>query len=90
VYNNKQVALYVCCELYSVFSKYAHEFIHVDTYSRTPLIWINLDGDPSAYAENTDNWIFFENRLHWQFEVGEKDSTKAVLGYIFIDVQIKH
>jgi len=23
----------------------------------------------SGYAENLDNWIFFENRLHWQFEV---------------------
>jgi len=31
----------------------------------------------------------FENRLHWQFEV-EKISTTAVLGYIFVYVQIKH
>jgi hypothetical protein len=27
-------------------------------YSRTPLIRINWDGEPSGYAENTDNWIF--------------------------------
>jgi hypothetical protein len=33
-------------------------------------------------------WVFFENRLHWQFEV-EKKST-AFLGYMFIYVQIKH
>jgi hypothetical protein len=26
--------------------------------SRTPLIRINLDGEPSEYAENPDNWIF--------------------------------
>jgi hypothetical protein len=26
---------------------------------RTPLVWINWDGEPSAYAENPDNWIFF-------------------------------
>jgi hypothetical protein len=28
------------------------------TYSRTPLFWINWDGEPSGYAENPDNWIF--------------------------------
>jgi len=67
-----------------------HEFIHIDTNSRTPIIWIDWDGDPSAYAENPDNWIFFENRLHWQFEVGKKILQTAVLGYIFIDLQIKH
>jgi len=27
-------------------------------YSRTPLIRINWDGEPSGYAENPDNWIF--------------------------------
>jgi hypothetical protein len=31
--------------------------------------------------------FFFENRLHWQFEVGDKISAK---GYIFIYTQIKH
>jgi hypothetical protein len=35
--------------------------------------------------------FFFENRLHWQFEVGEKKLPQAaILGYIFIYVQIKH
>jgi hypothetical protein len=28
-------------------------------YSRTPLIGINLDGEPSGCAENSDNLIFF-------------------------------
>jgi hypothetical protein len=27
-------------------------------YSRTPLLRINWDGEPSGYAENPDNWIF--------------------------------
>jgi hypothetical protein len=30
-----------------------------------------------------------ENRLHWQFEVGEKKLQMAVLGYIFIYIEIK-
>ena len=36
-------------------------------YSRTPLVRINWDGEPSGYAENLNIWIFFENRLHRQF-----------------------
>jgi len=27
-------------------------------YSRTPLKWINCDGEISGYAESPDNWIF--------------------------------
>ena len=27
-------------------------------YSRTPLIRIKWDGEPSGYTENPDNWIF--------------------------------
>jgi len=27
-------------------------------YSRTPIIRIDWDGEPSRYAENPDNWIF--------------------------------
>jgi hypothetical protein len=27
-------------------------------YSRSPLIQINWNGEPSRYAESTDNWIF--------------------------------
>jgi hypothetical protein len=34
--------------------------------------------------------FFFENRLHWQFEVGEKCLKTAILVYIVIYVQIKH
>jgi hypothetical protein len=34
--------------------------------------------------------LFLENRLHWQFEVGEKILQMAILGYMFICVQIKH
>jgi hypothetical protein len=28
-------------------------------YSRTPLIRINWDGEPSGHANNPDNWIFY-------------------------------
>jgi hypothetical protein len=34
--------------------------------------------------------FFFENRLHWQFEVEQKNLQAAVLGYIFIYVKIKY
>jgi len=34
-----------------------------------PLIRIIWDREPPGYAENPDNGVFFENRLHWQFEV---------------------
>ena len=33
---------------------------------------------------------FFENRLHWQAEVENKFLQTAVLGCLFIYVQIKH
>jgi len=33
-------------------------------YSRTSFIRINWDGQPSAYAENPDNWTLLESRLH--------------------------
>ena len=32
----------------------------------------------------------FENKLYWQFEVGEKILQAVVLSYIFICIQIKH
>ena len=28
-------------------------------YDRTPIIRINWNGEPSGYADNPDNWIFF-------------------------------
>jgi len=34
--------------------------------------------------------FFFANRLHRHFEVGEKILQTAVLGFVFIYVQIKH
>jgi len=34
-------------------------FVRSMLYSGTPLIRINLDGEPSGYAEKSDNWIFF-------------------------------
>jgi len=38
-------------------------------YTRTPLIRINWDGQPSGYAEIQLTGFFFENRLQWPFEV---------------------
>ena len=40
-------------------------------YSRTPIIRINWDGEPSGYAEIPDNWIFslkigYFGRLKWK------------------------
>jgi hypothetical protein len=37
-------------------------------YSRTPIIWINWDDDPSGYAENPDNWYIY-NQLFALFTV---------------------
>jgi len=48
----------VCvCILYILFS----------VYSRIALIQINLEGEPSGYAENPVNVIFIADRVHWQF-----------------------
>jgi hypothetical protein len=33
---------------------------------------INWDSEQCGYAENPDNWILFENMLHWQFELKKK------------------
>ena len=35
-------------------------FGYFEKYSRTPHIRIHLDGEPSGYAENPNNWIFFK------------------------------
>jgi hypothetical protein len=49
----------------------------------TPLIRIIWEGDPSGFAENPDNWIFFGNRLPGPFEI-EKISTNSCLAtYLF-------
>jgi hypothetical protein len=34
--------------------------------------------------------FFFENTLRWQLEVAAKFLQMAVLGYLFIYIQIKH
>jgi len=66
-------SLYLCSNSKLVFwdtPRKCFNFIYIHTtYSRTALIVINWHGQPSRYAENPDNWIFFENRSHWQFEV---------------------
>ena len=56
-----------------------HTVFYVCLYSRIQLISINWGDEASRYAKNPDNWIFFENRLHWPFEV-EKIAT-----YLFTD-----
>jgi len=64
-------------------------FLYV--YSRTPLIRINWDDEQSGYAENPDKWIFlwkYATLAVWSGGGGEF-VRKAVLGYIFIYVQIK-
>jgi len=38
-------------------------------YSRTPLLRLHRDDEPSGYAEIWIIGFFFENRLHWEFEV---------------------
>jgi hypothetical protein len=32
------------------------------SYSGTPFFRINWEAKPSGYAENPDNWIFFEKK----------------------------
>jgi hypothetical protein len=67
----KRIRIYFCCWV-PVFGPVPTHFqpsmFYLPYYRRTPLIRINWDGEPSGYAENPDNWIFF-NSLHWQFEV---------------------
>jgi len=45
-------------------------------YSRTPLIRINWDGEPSGYVEIRITGFFFQNTPHWQCE-GEKVSKNC-------------
>jgi len=32
-------------------------------YGRTPHIRINLEEEPSGYADNPDNWIFLKKKI---------------------------
>ena len=54
------------------------------SYSRTPLIRINWDGEPSGYTENTDKWIFLWKKATLGVWVGKKILQTAVLGNIYL------
>jgi hypothetical protein len=46
---------------YIYFWNWEHVAIYCSleqNYSRTLIIWINWDSEPSGYAENPDNWTF--------------------------------
>ena len=43
---------------FRVSTRFGQMYIPTSNYSRTPLIRINSDDEPSGYAENPDNWIF--------------------------------
>jgi hypothetical protein len=58
-------------------------------YNRTPLIRIIGRTRYMEMQEIRIIGIFFENRLHWHYEVKEKILQTADLGYIFIYIQIK-
>ena len=53
-----------------------------------PLIQKNLDGEPFGCAENPDNWIFFLKVSYSGSLEREKILQQAVLGCIFVYVQI--
>jgi hypothetical protein len=59
-------------------------------YSITQITRIKWDRQPSGYAENPNNWTFFENRLHSQFKVEKEIYRRLFLGYIFIYTQMKY
>jgi len=58
VVNNCCHFLYHYRQLLMTVDASIQELYCFSKYSRTPLIRINWDGDPSGYAENPDNWIF--------------------------------
>jgi hypothetical protein len=38
---------------------FSWKYTNIDyKYGKTPLIRINWEGEPSGYAEHSDNWIF--------------------------------
>jgi len=59
-------------------------------YSKTLLILINWDGEPSGYAESPDNWTFLWKSATLAVWSGKKILQTAALAYILIYVQIKH
>ena len=51
--------LYILLDIIIFVDLYNFNILRVKLiYSRTPLILINWDGEPSGYAENPENWIF--------------------------------
>ena len=46
-------------------------------YSKTPLIRINWDGEPSGHAENPDNWIFLWKQATLVVLIGKRNLTSG-------------
>ena len=51
--------------------------LRILTWSRTPLIRINWDCEPSGYAENPDNWIFLWKYATLAVRSGKKYHTNG-------------
>ena len=49
---------------------YCCDVTYVSRYSRTPLIWINWDGEPSGYAEIPDNSILLWEQAAFAVKFG--------------------
>jgi hypothetical protein len=52
--------------------------------SSTPLLRLHWDDEPSGYAEIWIIEFFFENRLHWQFEVANVSTEGCFRLYIYL------
>jgi len=65
----------------AIHSSAAFDFLYTDTVE---LLLSGLTGmtNHTDMQQMRITGFFFENRLHWQFEVGEKFLQTAVLGYI--------
>ena len=83
VYHRQICKTYMCTML--------RRDIRIFSYSRTPLIRFNRDDEPSRYAENPDKWFFPRLKTGYigSLKLRRLRQT-AVLGYIFIYVQIKY
>jgi hypothetical protein len=53
-------------------------------YSRTPLLRLRLVDEPSGYAEIWKIGFFFENMLHWQFEVANVSTDDCFRLHIYL------
>ena len=52
--------------------------------SRTALLRLHLDDEPSGYAEVWKIGLFFENMLHWQLEVANVSTHCCVRLRIYL------